>query len=255
MDSMSQELYARPDIYDIVYKKDREDGLKKHYKRLLGDKGITTIHDCSIGTGQLTFVLSDMGYKISGSDLSEEMLENARKNAEDRNIDMVLFQSDFRTVSENHNTKYDCVMSTGNSLAHVSNEDVKEALKSMSELVSENGFIYIDTRNWDKILKKKQRFFCYNPFFKEDERINLVQVWDHISEREVHFNLLYTFEKNNKIHRQEEVHTIYHPLKKQFLIESLEELGFTEFELHNFMNPAVTDFEEMDWYGICARKF
>lgn len=144
------------------------------------------------------------------------MLENARENAQERNIEIELFQSDFREVSLATNRKYDCVMSTGNSLAHVRNEDVKQVLDSMSELISEGGYIYIDTRNWDKILDTQQRFFCYNPFFRGEERINLTQVWDYISDEQIDFNLLYTFELNNKIYKQEEVKkTTYCPLRKK----------------------------------------
>ncbi len=250
---MSQELYSRPDIYDVVYKKDNK-ALEAYYQRVLGQKSIKTIHDCSFGTGHLTFVLSDLGYEVSGSDLSADMLRNAEINAKDRGLHIELFHSDFREVSTQTNKRFDCVMSTGNSLAHVTNSDVRVALESMSELVADNGYIYIDTRNWDKILQTKQRFFYYNPFFNGEERINLVQVWDYLSESEMVFNLLYTFEKNNKIHKKEEVKTYYYPLRKQVVIECLEALGYENIELHSFINPGVTKFEDMDWYSICAKK-
>ena len=253
-DIMTQELYNRPDIYDIVYKKENSQELTEHYKNVLGSKSITTIHDCSIGTGQLTFALCDLGYKVSGSDLSGEMLENARRNAEDRDLEIDLLKCDFREIAKSTNKTFDCVMSTGNSLAHVSNEDVKRTLESMTQLVADGGYIYLDTRNWDKILDTKQRFFCYNPFFRGEERINLTQVWDYISEEQIVFNLLYTFEKKNRIYKQEEVRTTYHPLRKAVIIDHLNGLGYEEVELDNFMNPNVTEFSEMDWYSICAKK-
>ncbi len=251
---MTEELYERPDIYDIVYKKENSESLEKHYVNVLGDKNIETVHDCSIGTGHLTFVLSDLGYKVSGSDLSQEMLENARKNAEERNINIELTQSDFRQVSSSISGKFDCVMSTGNSLAHVNNTDVVRAIDSMTELVKEGGYIYFDTRNWDKILDTRKRFFCYNPFFRGEERINLTQVWDYVSEEQVIFNLLYTFEKNNRIYKQEEVKTSYCPVRKDLLINHLESIGYAEIEVNSFLNPKVTEFEEMDWYYVIAKK-
>lgn len=251
---MSQELYLRPDLYDIVYKKENSSALEEYYWRVLGNKEIRTIHDCSFGTGHLTFVLSDLGYEISGSDLSDKMLKNAEINAKDRGLHIELFQSDYREVAARTDKRFDCVMSTGNSLAHVNNADVRRALESMSELVAENGYIYVDTRNWDKILDTRQRFYCYNPFFKGDERINLVQVWDYVAEDEMVFNLLYTFEKNNKIYKQEEAVTKYFPLRKQVIIECLESLGYENIELNCFINPDIIEFDEMDWYSICAKK-
>ncbi len=49
---MTEELYERPDIYDIVYKKENSESLEKHYANVLGDKNIETVHDCSIRNGQ-----------------------------------------------------------------------------------------------------------------------------------------------------------------------------------------------------------
>lgn len=213
---MSKNLYENADIYDLVYNNESNQRLMDYYRMVLGGKQIESIHDCSFGTGHLTFALADLGYVVSGSDISNEMLENARKNARDRNLVINLKQSDFCKVADVIDAKFDCVMATGNSLAHVNNEDLKIALSSMSELVNSNGYLYLDTRNWDKIINSKQRFFCYNPFFKGEDRINLVQVWDHISDTEIIFNLLYTFEKDSKIYKQEETAVRYFPFKKGF---------------------------------------
>lgn len=47
----------------------------------------------------------------------------------------------------------------GNALPHVENRDVRKTLEQMDSLVKEGGWLYLDTRNWDKILKERNRFF------------------------------------------------------------------------------------------------
>lgn len=250
---MSKNLYVNPDIYDVMYSGGKDDHLRGYYTRVLGGRNIETIHDCSFGTGHLTLVLAELGYKVSGSDLSSEMLKNGALNAKERGLDIPLFEADFRQVDQHLDKHVDCIMSTGNSLAHVDNEGVGQALTSMAACVKAGGYLYLDTRNWDKIIDEKERFFLYNPIMKNDERINLVQVWDHLSDKHVRFNMLYTFEKNNRIYKKEIMELQYYPVLLEFFKEVLKDLSFEEIEVFNF-GPDKCDFQDMNWYAIIAKK-
>lgn len=245
-------LYETPKLYDIFYNRDKESPLRKHYENILKGKNIDRIFDCSIGTGNLTYVLADMGYHISGSDISEDMLKIAAEKSKKRNIKIDLLQSDFRTIDQNVHGKYDCIMSTGNSLPHVTNLDVKSTLQAMTNLLKSEGYLYIDIRNWDRILSNKERFNVYDPVIKEDERINVILVKDYFEDH-IDFNFLYTFEKNNRIYRKEESKVKYYPLQKEYLFKVLESIGYENIELYNFINHDVKEFEEMGWYSIICR--
>ncbi len=250
----NKSIYNRPDIYDILFTDNMSELLKDHYETVFKDKKITSIHDCSYGTGNLTKVLSKMGYIVSGSDISNEMLDQANEKSKIENLDIKLVQSDFRNLTDQINGKFDCVMSTGNSLAHVSNDDVKITLNQMAQLINEDGYIYIDTRNWDRILNTNNRFYYYQPMIKESERINAMQVWDYNANGTVTFNLLYSFEKENRIFKREEFSEVYYPIKIEFLIEELKELGFKKIELYSFIHHQVTNFDDMEWYVIIGKK-
>ncbi len=251
---MNKSFYSRPDIYDITYSEKLEEVLLKYYSTVFNNNDIKTIFDCSFGTGNLSFVLSKMGYELSGSDISTDMLDTAKEKMNSKGLEVDLLQCDFRELSSKIHKTFDCVLSTGNSLAHVNNNDVKKTLREMSILVKKNGYIHIDTRNWDRILDMKQRFYYYNPAFKGDERINLMQVWDYNSDETMTFNILYSFEKNNKIIRREEFSEIYYPLKKEFIVETLTNLGFHNIEINSF--PIINDksFEDIEWYSIIGQK-
>ena len=128
------------------------------------------------------------------------MLARCRKKADERGITIDLRQSDFRELTRHFDRKFDCVMSTGNSLAYVTNDEITGVLEQMDALVQSGGYLYFDLRNWDKIVRQKMRFYCYNPtFLPNGDRVNLMQVWDHLSDGSIVFNLVYTFERGVNI--------------------------------------------------------
>lgn len=164
---------------------------------------------------------------------------------------------------EDHNArrKYDLVMSTGNSLAYVGNEELLNVLEQMDALVSEGGYLYFDLRNWDKILEEKNRFYLYNPVFRinpedgKEECIHLTQVWDYHEDGRITFHLLYTFETDRKITRKEVFEETYHPIRQRLLIDKLDRLGYNKIEIGRL--PAqfgAFDIKKDDWYYLIARK-
>lgn len=249
-------IYDRADIYDLLEDENRSQIYRKHWETILTGRPIETLLDVSIGSGNVTLPVTDLGIRLSGSDLSESMLEKCRKKAEEKHIQPDLQCCDFRTVAGHFSGKYDCVASTGNSLPYVSNADVLLALEQMDMLVKPGGYLYFDVRNWDKILRERRRFYLYNPFFDGDTRINLVQVWDYQENGSMIFNLLYTFEKENRIFQKEEFQEHYIPVSRKLLLDKVKEMGYADIEIMNFPSSVQTNVsaDELDWYCVIARK-
>ena len=248
-------LYERDDIYDLLESESRDSVTQKHYETVFSGKNIRTLLDVSIGTGSITLPLAKLGIQISGSDLSSQMLSRCQKKCDDRNIPVTLKCSDFRKVSEVFHEQFDCVASTGNSLGYVSNADVLKALEQMDTLVRPGGYLYLDLRNWDMILKDRPRYYLYNPVFIGDTRINLMQFWDYTPDGSVDFNLLYTFEQNNRIVQKEHFVEHYNPISRQLLTDKLTDLGYRTIE--TMLMPAhfgSFDPSTSDWYCIIAQK-
>lgn len=248
-------IYDRADIYDLIEDRNRYRMYQEHWRTVIGDKPIHTLLDVSIGSGSVTIPLFDLGVSVSGSDLSEKMLDHCKAKITGKGFSPELQRSDFRDLSCWGGRKFDMVASTGNSLAYVPNEDVFKTLRQMDSHVNDGGYLYIDTRNWDKILAEKSRFYLYDPFFTEDARINFMQVWDYNDDGTVTFNLLYTFERNNKLYHKEKFEERYIPLSKSRLIDMLSELGYQNVQLMNFPAQApMDDPENVDWLTIVAQK-
>lgn len=248
-------IYDRADIYDLFDNAERFLEYRKHWETVLQGTGIQSVLDVSIGSGSVTLPLIDLGIALYGSDLSESMLKNCQRKADCKGYTIELKCSDFRNLGCWADKRFDCVASTGNSLPYVENTDVLKTLEQMDSLVKEHGYIYLDVRNWNKILKEKYRFYLYNPIFDGDTRINFLQVWDYNEDESMTFNLLYTFEKNNKIFQKEKFAEHYYPIRQNLIIGKLRELGYADIKIMCF--PATADHLDVnspDWYCILAKK-
>ena len=125
----------------------------------------------------------------------------------------------------------------------------------MDSLVRPGGYLCFDSRNWEKIQREKQRFYLYNPFFRDGTRVNFVQVWDHNPDGSITFNLLYTFEQDNRIVQKEIFEEHYHPFALNIVERKLAELGYDTPCVRPFpCSIPETDFDKMDWYRVIAQK-
>lgn len=245
-------LYDRADIYDLFEDDARYQAYKKHWQSIFDGKNVMTMLDVSIGSGSLTIPVTDLGIELSGSDLSETMLEKCKKKT---NHSIELKCCDFRDLSCWRDKKFDVVASSGNSLGYVKNNDVMLTLEQMDAHVKDGGYLYFDSRNWDKIIAEHQRFYFYNPLFDGDNRVNVMQIWDYNEDASITFNIVYTFEKENQIFQKEIFEEHYNPISKDMLVDKLFAMGYTQIELKCF--PAYfpdIEFEKMEWYSVIARK-
>lgn len=110
-------VYDRTDIYDLFDSPKKDAQTLSHWQTVFDGRPIRSALDVSIGTGSLTLPLGQLGVSLYGSDLSGSMLARCRKKADERGIAIDLRQSDFRDLTSHFGRSFDCVMSTGNSLA------------------------------------------------------------------------------------------------------------------------------------------
>lgn len=83
-------LYNRADIYDLFDNEKRYEAYKKHWEAIFAGKDIKSMLDVSIGSGSVTLPVIDLGVKLSGSDLSEEMLKNCGAKALKKGAEVTL---------------------------------------------------------------------------------------------------------------------------------------------------------------------
>lgn len=74
-----EKLYDRADIYDLLENGSRYEITKGHWQYLLKGKPVRSLLDVSIGSGNMTLPVLDLGIDLYGSDLSEAMLSRCDK--------------------------------------------------------------------------------------------------------------------------------------------------------------------------------
>lgn len=248
-------LYDFPDIYDERFSETANTAYREHYRKIFDGCNITDILDCSFGTGDLTFELCELGYQVSGSDLSQTMLDVAAKKARQKGFPVDLTCCDFRELTQHFSKNFSCVMSTGNALAHVDHQGVVKALHEMDNLVRPGGYLYLDSRNWDMAMKKRDRFLFASPFIRADGvRVNYVQLWDYHADDTITINILHAYELEGKIIRQEIFEEHLTPFPIDLIISTLNELGYEDLLVKPLPYFQDQKFEEVSWYCLRAKK-
>ena len=113
--------------------------LNEIYNRILKSSAKTVL-DIGFGTGALTSKLYERGYNIYGQDFSERMIELAQEKMPNAK----LYQGDFTNglVEALTKQKYDVIIATY-SLHHLTDVQKVNFLRSLLELLNDEGCIYI----------------------------------------------------------------------------------------------------------------
>lgn len=247
-------FYDFPDAYDLFFSEKFHDECIKFYKEILGKKKFKDVLDCSVGTGQMLMPLAKMGFNVTGTDINPNMIKKAGFNFAKNNLIATLNVCDFRSIKEKVRREFDCVMCTGNSIAHVKNEDITSVINSMDSVLRPGGMLYIDSKNWDNILQRKQRFYLFNPLIRDRGRVNYIQVWDYQKDSSILFNYLIFEEIENKIVSKRQFYEIYYPFSINLILNYLKELNYQNITICKLGDYNQQDIEKIDWYSIIAEK-
>lgn len=118
------------------------------WKRLASDsfpKAARTVLDVGCGTGELSLVFAEMGYQVTGIDISEKMLETARAKAQARKLDIVYTTGDAENPQFSDES-FDVVFNRHLlwTLPHP-----QEALNGWHRVLNEGGRAFIVDGVWD----------------------------------------------------------------------------------------------------------
>lgn len=247
-------IYDFPDAYDLFYPTGYQEAAREFFRSLFAGQEIRQVLDCSVGSGLLSLPLARMGCTITGTDVNQQMLRQARKNFAAEGLPVVLQQADFTNLTRKINRRFNLVMCSGNSLAHVKPEVIPVVLREMDALVEPGGLLYIDSRNWDLIIPRQQRFYLYNPVIRDRGRVNLLEVWDYHKDGSLTANYLVSEEVENRIVSKRQFYTIHWPFPYHVITQTLAELGYGDLFSCKMGDTGVVNLNEADWYALTAIK-
>ncbi|MBM7839792.1 2-polyprenyl-3-methyl-5-hydroxy-6-metoxy-1,4-benzoquinol methylase [Alkalihalobacillus xiaoxiensis] len=109
-------------------------------------KKADSILELACGTGRLTIPLAQEGYRITGVDLHEGMLQKAQEKATQASVEIPFHQQDCTKLALDQT--YDVLFMVGNSFQHfLTNESQDQLFAAVSAHLKPGGLFVFDTRN------------------------------------------------------------------------------------------------------------
>lgn len=147
----------------------------KYLDRLFQKHGIVpkNILDIGCGTGNVTLPLAEMGYSLTGLDMSAEMLAAAEAKAREKNLNIKWVQQDM-TMMDLGGLKYDLVISMTDSLNYLEDsKSMEQVFSQVKEILNPGGWFIFDLNSYYKI----SQVFGDNTFTLQDE--DIAYIWEN----------------------------------------------------------------------------
>jgi len=129
------------------------------FRRLFRENGVSKVLDCACGTGHDLVMFDSLGVEVLGSDISPSMLERARKNLTKLGLGIPVRCADFRELRLHFSEEFDAVVCLSSSLLEAGDEEqVLRALRSMHEVLRDNGILVVSQGTTDKQWEAKPKF-------------------------------------------------------------------------------------------------
>ncbi|HZG14323.1 MAG TPA: class I SAM-dependent methyltransferase [Candidatus Bathyarchaeia archaeon] len=185
-----------------------------------------TVLDLGCGTGSIAIPLSKQGYRVTGVDLSAEMLAVAYEKMRAAHADVTWVEQDMRELEL---APVDSVISLCDSLSYVTDEtDVQKTFQKVFAHLQPGGTFLFDVHSPYKIV----HFFADNTFTLQEE--DVAYIWDCFTDPlryEVEHQLTFFLRQPNGLYeRVEESHfqRAYQPLQ---MMNWLRAAGFEQITL------------------------
>lgn len=128
------------------------------FRHLFAQNEVHTVLDCACGTGRHLLLFHNLGCEVWGSDVSEAMLAQARKNLTRYGADVSLRQADYRDLARHFKRSFDAVTCLGSIGYMPDGRQFLRAFRSMRAVLREGGILILTVIPTDKQWKEKLRF-------------------------------------------------------------------------------------------------
>ena len=205
--------------------------------------------ECACGTGSLTIPLAQLGYQMTGVDLSAEMLMEASKKARRIGMGIPFVNQDMCVL--NLHRQQDAVLCTNDGINYLkSGEQLMQFFTRAYETLREGGVLVMDLSTPYKLE------YVLGDNFIGDESPEISYLWQnkfHRSERYVELNLAIF------VRQQDETYIRIGEHQKQYIHESaeifdlLKTVGFEKISIFGDRRMQQPRDQENRWF-IAARK-
>ncbi|HSJ38086.1 MAG TPA: class I SAM-dependent methyltransferase [Planococcus sp. (in: firmicutes)] len=125
--------------------------------------------DLACGTGTLAHLFAELGYEVSASDLSEEMLTMANQRFQEANLRIPTYQLSMDNLEGLHD--FDVVTIAIDSLNYLkSGEQVQKTFNEVHKALNDGGMLFFDVHS----LHKVDEVYMDSPFVLDDEEVSFI---------------------------------------------------------------------------------
>jgi ubiquinone/menaquinone biosynthesis C-methylase UbiE len=139
---------AYSEYYDLLYKDKDYDSETEYIEKFIKkyNPDAKTILDLGCGTGRHDFIFAERGYRVTGVELSEQMIENANKKLKSSGIifeNLEFVKGDIKEIMLNE--EYDIIVSLFHVMSYqTKNADIKKTLKTVKRHLKSDGVFIFD---------------------------------------------------------------------------------------------------------------
>lgn len=211
---------------------------------VLKQHGAKKVLDVATGTGFHSVQLMRAGFDVYSVDGSPAMLSKAFDNARQLGYILRTIHSDWRWLNRDVHGEYDAIVCLGNSFTHLHSEhDRRRCLAEFYSVLSHDGILILDQRNYDAILDHNQSpkhtyYYCGE---------NVKAAPEHMDEGLARFR--YEFPDKSVFHLN------MFPLRKAYTQRLMREVGFQTIKTYGDFQETYHDVEPDFFIHVADKRY
>lgn len=237
-------------IYDLLMDDFDYPAWADYYMNLIAQTGaqVNTLCECACGTGSLTVHFAKKGLKVTGVDISREMLELAAEKARQSGVQVQLVCQDMAKLSLPR--PVDALLATCDGVNYLTSEKrVRAFFESARAALRPGGVLAFDISSAHKL-----RNVLGDSFFGE-ERDEAAYLWQNSLQGDiVHMDLTFFIREDGDLYRRITENHRQRAHEVQDIVRLLQETGFSDIRVYGDRNFAAPGAEEMRIHFCALRQ-
>lgn len=198
--------------------------------RSAGGEHLRSVLDAACGIGTQSLGLARSGYEVTGSDISPDAVERARREAREHSIQLQTSVADMRFILDHHRRTFDVVIACDNSVPHLlSDEEILGAIEQFFHCTTPGGVCLISVRDYEAMELDGMQLHPYGVSQEGSTRYLLFQVWE--GKPPLYETTFYVVEHQEGAEPlARAVRSTYYAVPISRLMDLMERAGFTRVE-------------------------
>lgn len=230
-------------LFDWENRFKREEPLFRH---LFHEHMVKSLLDLGCGSGSHSNYWADIGYNVVGIDSSGSMIAEARKRAEEEDLDVEYHCRSITEYTSAIDQQFDAVVCMGNTLPHILEPARLSAFfAEMEKALKFTGVGIIHLTNFRRILQVKKRDLPVLTQVDEQGNESLFCRFYDFHPHRLEFNMVLV-QKTPEGWHSSSSQVLHYPWMVDDLVTVAKEQGFSEIMTYGDFNFGEFDLEESD---------